>query len=139
VCKQLDENFKLVACFLWPKGAIQAPREDLAADRPRWPDGQAALKATIKDGTVQLTWTRAAGSDVIGYDVFRAEDNGPAGIVEAVKTAKFTDRLVLGGLRYTYYVMAFDKSGRHSPPSNAVRIEMPMPSFETPSREASHA
>lgn len=139
VCKQLDENFKLVACFLWPKGAIQAPREDLGADRPRWPAGEAALKATIKDGTVQLSWARAEGSDVIGYDVFRAEDNGAAGIVEAVKAAKFTDRLVLGGLHYTYYVMAFDKSGRHSPPSNAVRVDMPMPRFESPTRETSHA
>ncbi len=28
VCKQLDENFKLVTCFLWPKGMSQAPREE---------------------------------------------------------------------------------------------------------------
>jgi len=71
--------------------------------------------------------------------MFRAEDGGPAGIVEAVKAPKFTDRLVLGGLHYTYYVMAFDKSGRHSPPSNAVRVDMPMPDFGAPARETSHA
>src|SRR6185437_7959107 len=120
---------------------IQAPKEDLAADRPRWPAGQANLAATIENGTVKLTWARAAGNGVIGYDVFRAEDGGTAGIIEAVKAAKFTDRLVLGGLRYTYYVMAFDKSGRHSPPSNAVRIDMPMPGFAAPAEpsETSHA
>jgi len=139
VCKQLDENFKLVACFLWPKGAIQAPQEDLAADRPRWPAAQAALKATLKEGTVQLAWAKAEGSDIIGYDIYRAEDGGSAGIVEAVKAPKFTDRLVLGGLHYTYYVVAFDKSGRHSPPSNAVRVDMPMPDFTRPARESSHA
>lgn len=141
VCKQLDENFKLVACFLWPKGAIQAPQEDLAAERPRWPDGNGALTATVEDGTVKLTWQRAAGNQVIGYDVFRAEDGGAAGIVEAVKAPKFTDRLALGGLRYTYYVVAFDKSGRHSPPSNAVRVDMPMPVFAEPAEpsESRHA
>src|SRR5581483_4074597 len=104
VCKQLDENFKLVACFLWPKSAIQAPQEDVSVDRPRWPEGGAGLTATVKDGAIQLTWKRAEG-DIIGYDVFRAEDDGTAAIVEAVKAAKFTDRLALGGLRYTYHVM----------------------------------
>jgi 2,4-dienoyl-CoA reductase-like NADH-dependent reductase (Old Yellow Enzyme family) len=140
VCKQLDENFKLVSCFLWPKGAAQAPQEDTSADRPRWPDGDANLKATVEDGTIKLTWTRAEG-DIIGYDIFRTEDGGPAAIVEAVKAAKFTDRLVLGGLRYGYHVMAFDKSGRHSPPSKPVHVEMPVPEFlpATASSEDSHA
>lgn len=139
VCKQLDENFKLVTCFLWPKGATQAPQEDLSADRPRWPAG-AELKVTVKDGAVQLAWPRADG-DIGGYDVFRAEDGGPAGIVEAVKAPKFTDRMVLGGLSYTYYVVAFDISGRHSPPSKAVRIELPIPDFspKEPASESSHA
>jgi 2,4-dienoyl-CoA reductase-like NADH-dependent reductase (Old Yellow Enzyme family) len=137
VCKQLDENFKLVNCFLWPKGAIQAPQEDLSADRPRWTDD--AVTATVKDGTVQLTWKRAAG-EIIGYDVFRAEDDGSATIVEAVKAPKYTDRMVLGGLTYTYHVMAFDKSGRHSPPSKSIRVEMPLPDFTAPaSSEPSHA
>jgi dimethylglycine catabolism A len=73
--------------------------------------------------------------------VFRAEDGGAAGIVEAVKAPKFTDRLVLGGLSYTYHVMAFDKSGRHSPPSNPVRLDLPLPDFSAKanSAETSHA
>jgi 2,4-dienoyl-CoA reductase-like NADH-dependent reductase (Old Yellow Enzyme family) len=137
VCKQLDENFKTVTCFLWPKGEIQAPREDRTGEGPRWPDGGAALAATVKDGTIQLTWKRATGDAVTGYDVFRAEDGGVTTIVEAVKSNKFTDRLVLGGLGYTYYVMAYDKSGQHSPPSNIVKIEMPLPDF-MPDRERAH-
>jgi fibronectin type 3 domain-containing protein len=88
---------------------------------------------------VQLSWKRAAG-EIIGYDVFRAEDNGAAGIVEAVKAPKYTDRMVLGGLTYTYHVMAFDKSGRHSPPSKPVRVEMPLPDFSAQANnEPSHA
>ncbi|MBI3452044.1 MAG: NADH:flavin oxidoreductase [Rhodospirillales bacterium] len=129
VCKQLDENFKLVSCFLWPKDAIQAPVEDLSGDGPRWPGGDAALTATVKDGAIRLAWRRAEGGDITGYDVFRSEDDGRATIVEAVKAPKFTDRVVLGGLTYEYHVMAHDKSGRHSLPSNAVRVAMPLPEF----------
>src|SRR5215470_13100435 len=139
VCKQLDENFKLVTCFLWPKGVTQAPAEDLSGAAPRWPEG-VSVTATLKDGAVQLAWPRAEGSEITGYDVYRAEDDGAATVVEAVKSAKFTDRTVLGGLRYAYYVMAYDKSGRHSPPSPVVQVDVPMPRLDgdpLPSREPS--
>ena len=61
VCKQLDENFKTVTCFLWPKGVIQAPHEDLSSDAPHWPEAGAALTATVKGGAIQLAWKRAEG------------------------------------------------------------------------------
>jgi dimethylglycine catabolism A len=130
VCKQLDENFKTVTCFLWPKGALQAPREDAAGAGPRWGEG-AALAAETGQGCIRLAWRRAEG-DVAGYDVYRAEDGGGIEIVEAVKSGKFTDRTVLGGLRYRYHVVAYDKSGRHSPPSNSVSVTMPLPDFFRP-------
>jgi 2,4-dienoyl-CoA reductase-like NADH-dependent reductase (Old Yellow Enzyme family) len=140
VCKQLDENFKLVSCFLWPKGAIQAPREDLSGAAPDWGEAGAGLAATVESGTVRLTWRRAAGAGTAGYDVFRAEDGGAAIVVEAVKGAKYADRTVLGGLTYTYHVMAYDSSGRHSPPSNSVAVAMQMPDLSSPSpAEPSHA
>jgi 2,4-dienoyl-CoA reductase-like NADH-dependent reductase (Old Yellow Enzyme family) len=140
VCKQLDENFKLVSCFLWPKGAIQAPREDLSGTAPDWSAAGAELAATVENGTVKLTWRRAVGSGVAGYDVFRAEDAGAAIVVEAVKGAKYADRAVLGGLTYSYHVMAYDSSGRHSPPSNSVVVAMAMPDLSSPSpAEPSHA
>jgi len=142
VCKQLDENFKLVTCFLWPKGLTQAPEEDLSGQAPQWPAAGAALTAREENGTLHLAWSRPAGEATV-YDVYRAEDGGPATVVEAVKTPKFADRTVLGGVAYTYYVVAYDKSGRHSVPSNAVRITMPIPRFddaqEPRSREPSHA
>jgi 2,4-dienoyl-CoA reductase-like NADH-dependent reductase (Old Yellow Enzyme family) len=132
VCKQLDENFKTVTCFLWPKGLTQAPREDLSSDAPHWPAAGAELAATIKTGAVQLTWKRAEGKDITGYDVYRAEDDGAAGILEAVKAPKCTDRVVLGGLGYIYHVVGYDKSGRHTPPSNSVAVRMPLPDFGAP-------
>ncbi|HTS92696.1 MAG TPA: NADH:flavin oxidoreductase [Stellaceae bacterium] len=129
VCKNLDENFRLVNCFLWPKGAIQAPREDRDGAGPEWGPEGAGLTIEIESGQIRLKWRPASGSGIAGYDVFRAEDDGGAVIAEAVKSPKFLDRSVLGGLRYTYHVMAYDSSGRHSPPSNSVAVEMPMPAL----------
>ena len=126
VCKQLDENFRLVSCFLWPKGAIQAPRETRDGTGPDWGSAN-TLSAKLEPGQVRLSWEPSTGTDIAGYDVHRAEDGGDAGVIEAVKSPRFLDRSVLGGLRYTYFVMAYDSSGRHSPPSNSVTVEMPMP------------
>ncbi|HKF72455.1 MAG TPA: NADH:flavin oxidoreductase [Stellaceae bacterium] len=139
VCKQLDENFRLVSCFLWPKGAIQAPAEDRAGVGPAW-GADDALSATLETGQVRLSWRPAVGTGIAGYDVHRAEDNGEASVIEAVKGARFLDRNVLGGLRYTYHIMAYDSSGRHSPPSNSVTVEMPMPeAAPTRTPQATHA
>ncbi len=132
VCKQLDENFRQVTCFLWPKGALQAPLDDAAGENPRWPPDGAGLAATIEKGRVTLTWHRAEGDDIGGYDIYRAEDDGAVSCVEAVKGSRFSDRLVLGGLRYTYHVKAFDRGGRTSPPSNSVALAMPMPDLAGP-------
>jgi len=129
VCKNLDENFRLVSCFLWPKGAIQAPREDRSGTGPVWGAEGAGLALKLEAGQIRLSWRPAVGSGIAGYDVFRAEDSGAATVAEAVKSPKFLDRTVLGGLRYTYHVMAYDSSGRHSLPSNSVAVEMPMPAL----------
>src|SRR3546814_12298314 len=59
VCKQLDENFKEVNCFLWPKGLRQAPPDRTDGDAPRWPDGGAGLVATVTKGQVKLAWKAA--------------------------------------------------------------------------------
>jgi 2,4-dienoyl-CoA reductase-like NADH-dependent reductase (Old Yellow Enzyme family) len=133
VCKQLDENFHKVTCFLWPKDTLQAPPE-IEGDGPAWPADGAAVTAKVGDGQVRLAW-RPADGDVVGYDIYRAEDDGEASCVEAVKSAKYLDRLVLGGLGYRYYVRAFDRQGRASPPSNVVSVAMPMPTV----RESEHA
>ncbi len=131
VCKQLDENFKKVTCFLWPKNNLQAPADIAGAVHPTWPAGGAGLSADVVDGRIKLAWNKAEGDGIIGYDVYRAEDGeAETSCIEAVKSAKYADRLVLGGLTYRYYVRAFDAQGRASPPSNAITIEMPMPDFE---------
>jgi hypothetical protein len=91
-------------------------------------------------GVMLLTCRPPPGPGIAGYDVFRAEDGGAAIVVEAVKGAKYADRTVLGGLTYTYHVMAYDSSGRHSPPSNSIVAAMQMPDLSSPSpAEPSHA
>lgn len=120
VCKNLDENFKEVTCFLWPKGAEQAPREDLSAAIPQWADGM-ALAVEERPGEIRLKWPRAQGP-VAGYDVYRAEEGGEVRVVEAVKGSQFVDRRVLGGLTYRYFVRAYDANGRMSRPSETVTI-----------------
>ena len=137
VCKQLDENFKLVACFLWPKGATQAPHDDGQSDGPSWP-ADAELKVGAERDMIRLSWPRAVG-EISGYDIHRAEDGGLARVIEAVKSTKFRDDQVLGGLTYSYYVTAYDGAGRHSKPSNVVRVAMPIPDFSGPQVETRHA
>lgn len=130
VCKQLDENFKEVTCFLWPKGARQAPLDEPERQAPQWgPDG-GNLKAIFEEGAVRLSWSPAEGDNVIGYDVYRAEEGGEGRCVEAVKSEKYADRLVLAGLKYVYYVRAFDETGCASPPSRAVLLDLPLPVFK---------
>ncbi|MFC3677652.1 oxidoreductase [Ferrovibrio xuzhouensis] len=143
VCKQLDENFKEVNCFLWPKGLRQAPPDRTGGEAPRWPDGGAGLVATVAKGQVKLAWKPAlpGTAPIAGYNVYRAEDDGTARVTEAVKSTKHADRVVLGGLRYTYYVRAHDAAGRATPPSDAVRIDLPVPIAEPASSiaEVHHA
>ena len=131
VCKQLDENFREVHCFLWPKGQRQAPADDPAGENPQWVRAGAGLQATVDGGRIRLGWNRPPTGRILGYDVYRAEDDSPAVVVEAVKSNKYVDRTVLGGLTYRYYVRAFDENGRASVPSNVDKIEMPLPEMVT--------
>jgi 2,4-dienoyl-CoA reductase-like NADH-dependent reductase (Old Yellow Enzyme family) len=130
VCKQLDENFKEVHCFLWPKGARQAPPDDTSAEKPRWGADAGGLAATLEEGRIRLTWSKPASGAIAGYDIYRAEDGGAVRCLEAVKGTRFVDRGVLGGLRYSYYVRAYDAGGRASAPSNSVTVTPEIPAFD---------
>ncbi len=134
VCKQLDEKFKEVTCFLWPKGYLQAPEYTPDVPAPTWRD-DAPLTAEYVDGAVKLKWRRADG-DVAGYDLYRAEDGSGVQIIQAKKGGKFDDRSVLGGLKYSYYVRAYTKSGQTGIPSNVVELDLPIEEFYPQSAEA---
>ncbi len=127
VCKQLDENFKKVTCFLWPKDHIQAPDHNPDATPPVW-DTADSLRAEYVNGVVKLKWQRARG-DISGYDIYRAEDGGRITIIQAKKGGKYDDKTVLGGLKYSYYIRAYNASGQTGSPSNMVELDLPVESF----------
>jgi len=128
VCKALDGDHKPVICFLWPKGALQAPAEDAAGEAPSWGEDEGGLRVAMEDGAAQLVWSKAQGS-VVGYDIYRADELGEVTFVDAAKVRRWPDRGILAGHRYHYHVRAYDAAGRTSPPSNSVTIDPPAPEY----------
>ncbi len=125
VCKALDENFKRVVCYLWPKGSLQAPLPSEAADRPRWPSG-GQLRASEYKGSIKLEWERAEHSQpVTGYDIFRSCDKVSFTRVKAVPRLYYRDTQVVGGRTYFYYVQAYDAAGKHSFSTDLVECQIP--------------
>ena len=126
VCKDLDERFKKVVCFLWPKGQLQAPADQPGGAAPCWPQGGAGLSVAGADGRVKLAWAAAESPDneVAGYDIYRADDHGVVQCMEAVKGRRYVDRMALSGQQYRYFVRAFDRNGRTSPPSDTCAVTM---------------
>jgi hypothetical protein len=121
VCKHLDGTHMKVVCFLWPKGALQAPSDDLSAAAPAWSEDQGGLTVKLKPGIVELKWTKAGG-DVAHYDIYRADDGGEVRVVDGVKTTWWQDKTILAGMRYRYYVRACNAAGGASPPSRSVSV-----------------
>lgn len=127
VCKALDGEHDKVICFLWPKGALQAPPDLGPGEAPQWGADGGGLKVDWQGGAAHLKWSKATGA--AGYDVYRADDDGNMTCIEASKVTRWPDRRVLAGMRYRYYVRAYDTSGRAGPPSNSVVVEPPAPNL----------
>ena len=127
VCKALDGSHKKVVCFLWPKGALQAPLDDPGSTAPTWREDGGGLQVTLKDGAALLEWSKAEGA--AGYDVYRADDDGEIVCIEAAKVTRWPDQTILAGMRYRYHVRAYDVSGHAGPPSNSVAIAPQMPDY----------
>ncbi|MEE9312024.1 MAG: NADH:flavin oxidoreductase, partial [Planctomycetota bacterium] len=125
VCKALDEKFKTVSCFLWPKGSKQAPEsEDTIA--PTWPNSNASLSAEFKSGKVTLKWSEANDNEGIhGYDIFRTVAESPSCRIDAAPAGltTFHDTSVVRGIEYSYSVQAFDLAGNRSVMSNQSAIK----------------
>jgi hypothetical protein len=124
VCKNLDENFKQVRCYLWPRDAVHAPRPAEAPPPDLAFPGEAPLQAAVAGGRVRLTWPAPSGP-AQGYDVFRAEDGCSFDRLVATTTCARSDDTVVGGRHYAYYVQAWDRAGRRGLPSNLVELRVP--------------
>ena len=97
--------------------------------------GEDGPLATVEDGGTRLARARAPGHKIIGFEVYRAKDDGTGIAIEAVKRTKCIELTVRGGLCYHYSLCAFNANGRASPPSNGVAVEMSMAGFATSNTE----
>lgn len=119
VCKSLDENFKTVVCYLWPRGATQAPRPgEQAMTAISWP-ADTAPTVVLDPGAVRLRWTKPDGP-AVGYDLLRSEDDGPFERLLACTRESQLDDLVVAGRHYRYRVVPYDAAGRRGTPSEIV-------------------
>jgi 2,4-dienoyl-CoA reductase-like NADH-dependent reductase (Old Yellow Enzyme family) len=131
VCKALDENFKKVRCYLWPRGSLHAP-ESPDTTPPSWPVSGAGLRVFEEPkGHVRLSWSAARDLEgLYGYWVERSADGGPWDIVSAVRAdmhTTFQDSSAVAGTAYRYRVRAYDLAGNKSRPSMEVPIRLTLP------------
>ncbi|MBP7569202.1 MAG: hypothetical protein KBA95_03970 [Acidobacteria bacterium] len=79
------------------------------------------LAAVGSEGAVSLIWERSEASDLAGYLVLRSEGRGKPGALNETPIAEttFRDERVKPGVVYRYVVVAVDKAGNRSAPSNA--------------------
>jgi hypothetical protein len=119
VCKSLDENFKTVVCYLWPKGAKHAPSPDEARADVTWPEGGAQVQVTAANGEIRLRWNAAQGA-AVGYDVLRAEGDGPYERLTACTRTAQLDDSAMSGRDYRYRIVPYDAAGRRGIASDAV-------------------
>lgn len=124
VCKSLDESFKTVVCYLWPKGATQAPRPDEAGsgEEIRWAEEQ-PLKAVTGVGEVRLSWDIPSGTP-IGYDVMRSVDGEPYARLTSCTRTRQLDTAALQDRSLRYLVVPYDEAGRRGTPSNVVEVSL---------------
>jgi hypothetical protein len=88
---------------------------------PAAPKGLTAVGDT---GAVNLVWDANTESDLAGYVVLRAEspgDNMQALMRDSIRENRYVDRAVTAGVTYFYTVIAVDKAGNRSTPSNRVQ------------------
>lgn len=126
VCKAKDERFQTVSCFLWPKGAINAP-ESTDTEAPRWPAAGAALQAAPVSGRVSLRWNAATDNEAVyGYDIWRAVGASAFERVDAVPSpvTAYHDSAVVAGMAYRYRVQAYDLAGNRAALSEIVAVSL---------------
>jgi hypothetical protein len=88
------------------------------------PAAPKSLVAVADTGAVNLVWESNTETDLAGYLVLRAEapgDNMQPLMRDAIAENRYTDRTVKAGVIYFYTVVAVDKAGNRSQPSNRVQ------------------
>jgi hypothetical protein len=87
---------------------------------PAAPKGLAAVSSA---GVINLIWDPNSEPDLAGYLVLRGEAPGDTLqplVREPMRETRYADRTVTAGTRYVYQIVAVDKAGNRSTPSNRV-------------------
>jgi hypothetical protein len=86
---------------------------------PPAPNGLSSLPTETQ---VQLLWTPVAAPDLAGYLVLRSDDGSKPEplMTQPIVETSYTDAKVRTGVHYTYVVVAVDKAGNRSQPSNQI-------------------
>lgn len=84
---------------------------------------------------LELSWAINPETDVVGYNVYRSEQQGTLGTrlnPGLLLTPAFRDTSAVAGRNYFYTVTAVDRSGNESSPSAPIAAEMPAESQQQP-------
>lgn len=88
------------------------------------PAAPMGLQATAKEASVELSWTANAETDLMGYIVLRAEDNGAElewnTIGRDITGTTFLDNSAEAGHTYIYKICAMDRANNRSEASETV-------------------
>jgi fibronectin type 3 domain-containing protein len=87
---------------------------------PAAPKGLAAVGSA---GVINLIWDANTEPDLAGYVVLRAEAPGATLqplVRDPIRETRYADRTAQANVRYTYAIVAVDKTGNRSAPSNKV-------------------
>ena len=126
VCKSLDENFKTVTCYLWPKGEVQAPRPDEAdgesKPNPMTWESPEPLTIKIGPGEVRLRWPQPTGGRATGFDVLRSVDGQAYEIITSCTRTRHLDDSALRDQSLRYRVVPYDAAGVRGSVSNTVEV-----------------
>jgi fibronectin type 3 domain-containing protein len=86
------------------------------------PAAPTGLSPQATDGKITLFWNAVTAGDLAGYLVLRAEGAGPLQplMTTPITETQYSDTSVKSGVSYAYVVIAVDKAGNRSEPSNRV-------------------
>ncbi len=96
----------------------------IAAGDTQAPSAPTSLKASSTETSVTLTWMEATDNiEIAGYDIYRDET-----LIATTTDLTYTDSGLTPGVRYTYFVKAYDGSGNISQASDSVVNDYQAPS-----------
>lgn len=87
------------------------------------PKPPTSLAAVATEGVINLIWEPSDSADVAGYLVLRSrlpDDTLQPAMEEPITATTFVDKGVRPGVTYAYVVVAVDRAGNRSEPSNRV-------------------